>query len=100
LLRYPQVKDAFINAIYRCENFDRGNVIAELFPYIDTLSQEQLNRLIDAWQTNRQANESFGFSGEHSYTYGPGIKHFILKWAPDRFANEKSIMDYIKTRKR
>ena len=100
LLQYPQVKDAFINSVSKCANYDCGNTIAELFPYIDTFTTEQLNKLIDAWQTNDQVRDSFGFIGGYSYKYGPGIKHFIMKWAPDRFPDEKSIIDYLESHKK
>lgn len=95
LIQYDQVKNAYINAISVCESFECGNTLAKLFPYINSLSVKQIDMLIDAWQSNKQAQESFGFSGQHSDTYGPGIMHFLMAWAPTRFPDKNSILDFV-----
>ena len=97
MMQYSKVKDAFITAISNCNSFEQGNYLSKLFPHIDSLSTSQLDRLIDAWQSNSQARGSFGFVGtpKNPDQYGLGIIHYILKWAPDRFPNEKKLWEYI-----
>ena len=91
LLKYSSVKDAYIKAVASCENYEHGNILARVFPYIGSLTTEQLNHLIDAWVQNSQAENSFGFKGTRSWEYGLGICYYISKWNPERFPDEDSV---------
>ncbi len=94
LLKYDQMKDAFIIAVKRCGSFDHGNILAKQFPNIKSLTPKQLNDLISAWQSNREAINSFGFDGSHQQHYGIGIIPFITKWDSHRFPDKSAVATY------
>ena len=98
LLQYTQAKDSFVTAVKNCDSYDHGNMLAKLFPEIKSLSEKQLDRLIDAWITNSQARDSYGFNGGKTFTYGEGIRHYILQWDSKRFPNIKDIDKYCDNR--
>lgn len=98
LLKYSSVVDAYIKSVASCGSFEQANELAHFFQNIKNITPDQIDRLIDAWQSNPQARESFGFSGEHSTFYGPGIRYFIRQWVPERFPDENSITRYLKSK--
>ena len=99
LLQYTQAKDSYINAINKCDSYDHGNMLALMFPNIKSFTEKQLERLIDAWITNSQARDSYGFNGERPFTYGNGICHHILRWDSKRVPNIEAIHKYCNDRR-
>lgn len=91
LLKHSSMKDAFIKAVARCDSYDCGNRLAQVFPDIDTLTTGQINRLIDAWLLNSQAYNSYGFDGSRPIQHGLGFCYYISRWDPARFPNEESV---------
>lgn len=98
LLRYSQVKDAYIKAVFSCDSYEQGNTLSKLLPHIKNLTMDQLDRLIDAWYSNDQVRDSFGFSGRASYSLG--ICHYISLWDPERFPDETAINQFAYERKK
>lgn len=93
LFRDAKAIDGFISAIEECASYEWGNTLSEVFPYIVSPSEEQINKMLLAWALNGQASGSFGFNGSRPYTYGSGLAHFMVKWAPQRFQNEEAVED-------
>ena len=99
LIKYSAVKDAYIKSIAACNDYEQGNLLAKMLPYIKDLTDEQLDKLIDAWYNNGQVYHCYGFDGSHAYSYGPGICHYITQWSPTRFPDEDTIIKFAYKRK-
>lgn len=68
--------DAYCTAASHCENFEMGNKLAELLPFIQRLSKSQANHLCAAFNNNSELRGSFGFNGAKPMVYGEGlVKH-------------------------
>ena len=77
LLKNEQMLSAYVNAVTGCSNWDQGNTLAEIFPYIDKLSTQQVNLLINAYNENSELRGSFGFNGKNTRYYGAGLPYHL-----------------------
>jgi hypothetical protein len=73
LIRQPRMLDAFINAVSKCFSYDDGNTLSQMLPAIDTLTMQQAEKLVTAFNTNCQLQGSYGFSGSWPSKFGPGL---------------------------
>jgi hypothetical protein len=76
--KVPMLK-AYINAVKNCQSYDSGNKLAELLPFIDKLSKNQIEKLINAFNENSQINDSYGFNGKKPMYYGDGLMHHLQR---------------------
>ena len=56
-----QAKDAFIGAVRNAHSFSAAARLGELLPRIDALTPDQVENLVNAFNDNYQAYQSFGF---------------------------------------
>ena len=75
----PLLVDSYIDAVADCSNFDTGNRLAEVLPGIEELTEEQVTRLIEAFNNNPQVGDSFGFNGTQPSAYGEGLVAALIK---------------------
>jgi hypothetical protein len=73
LITHDGMFDAYLQAIRDCDSFDNANLLAEILPSIEELDDDEIAELVDAYNSNGQVYESFGFNGDKSYTYGSGL---------------------------
>lgn len=79
LVKHELMLNAYIKAIQNCQNFDNGNLLAELLPSIDNLSTQQVSDLLIAFNTKGQVNESYGFNGKNPSYYGKGLAYHLSR---------------------
>ncbi|ADY14193.1 toll/interleukin-1 receptor domain-containing protein [Sphaerochaeta globosa] len=77
LIKNDAMVNAYIEAIKDCTNYDESNKLSELLPYIEKLSQNQIDNIIDAFNSNSQINESYGFNGRKPTKYGEGLVYHL-----------------------
>jgi len=82
-------KEAFLFAVEKIVSFEHGNALAELLPDIDNLSGEQVNKLLEAYNGNRQARDSYGFNGASPSRYGRGLAEFLSRITGDTYRTDK-----------
>lgn len=92
LLKQDKVKLSLIPAILASSSFATSNSIAELFPLIDSFPENNIDDLIEAWAKSYEAHASFGFDGSRANLYGPGLAHYITKWASNRYPTQVEVM--------
>ena len=74
LIKHEPMLNAYIRAVTRCTSWDQGNTLSsEILPYIDKLSNQQLNILVTAYNENSELRGSFGFNGKQPSYYGEGL---------------------------
>jgi hypothetical protein len=78
LLKHERMLGAYIKAVENCSSFDNGNILAEILSNIDRLSNQQVARLVTAFNNNNELRGSFGFNGKKPGYYGEGLP-FHLK---------------------
>lgn len=90
LMKQPGMLDAYMTALSRCNSFEQGNVIAKVLPEIDTLTIEQANQFVSAFNANPDLRGSFGFNGKYSSRYGPGLAKYLMQATGQQYALTKS----------
>jgi len=79
LIKNSAMLDAFISALPRCGSFEEGNTLSRVFPEIDALTNDQADRILEAFNANYELKGSFGFNGRNSYTWGGGLQSLIKR---------------------
>lgn len=72
-VKHDRMLNAYINAVQNCGNFDDGNALSEILPFIGKLSEDQVNGLLSAYNENGEVRGSFGFNGTRPTYFGPGL---------------------------
>jgi hypothetical protein len=73
LITHDGMFDAYLQAIRDCESYDNANLLAEILPSIEELDDDKIAELVDAYNSNSQVSDSYGFNGDRSSTYGSGL---------------------------
>jgi TIR domain len=73
LISDPAMVDAYIEALPRCRSFEEGITLSQLLPAIKKLTDEQVDRMMLAFNTDSQLRGSWGFNGARPNLYGDGL---------------------------
>jgi len=79
LIKKDPMLNAYINAIQNCTNYDSGNKLSKLLPYIDQLTDSQIEKLQKAFNENSQVSDSYGFNGKNPKYYGDGLMYHLRR---------------------
>ena len=77
LIVEPDMVTAYVNAVSQCKNFDHGNRLSTLLDYIPSLTGEQAEGLVRAFNRNHEVAGSYGFNGERPTQYGNGLAEHL-----------------------
>lgn len=89
LVKRERMLNCYIEAVENCTGWNDGNDLATILPAIDTLSNKQADRLIEAYNENNEVGGSFGFNGTKPRLFGEGLL-FHLDRVTDRTYKESS----------
>ena len=79
LIKKGPMLNAYIKAVQNCQGYDNGNQLSELLPFIDGLSDNQIEKLISAFNKNSQVRDSYGFNGKKPRYYGDGLLYHLRR---------------------
>jgi len=79
LVKHDQMLNTYIRAVTHCSSWEQGNTLSEILPYIDKLSNQQLNILVAAYNENSELRGSFGFNGNQPRYYGEGLEFHLRR---------------------
>jgi hypothetical protein len=71
--------NAYINAVKTCDSYNKANTLAKILPSITSLSGQQINNLISAFNENGQLRDSYGFNGTWVTAHGPGLPFHLTR---------------------
>ncbi|MEG3637999.1 toll/interleukin-1 receptor domain-containing protein [Magnetococcus sp. PR-3] len=71
-----RVVDGLIQGMRDCPNFNMGNELADQLPIITNLSDIQIRKMIEIYDSNGEISGSFGFSGSSRHGY-QGLHHHL-----------------------
>ncbi len=87
LIKETKMLDVYIKAVSHCNSYEHGNILAGILPYILELSDDQAQRLVDAFNNSYQARESYGLNGSKPSAYGHGLPFHL-----ERITNQTYIL--------
>ena len=79
LIKKEPMVNAYISSIQNCSNYDSANKLAELLPFLDRLSEPQIEKLVKAFNENSQVHASYGFNGKNPRYYGDGLVYHLRR---------------------
>lgn len=89
-IKLDRMRNAYVNAVLNCSSFDNGNILAEILPFIDRLSEEQAGGLVAAYNDNDQVRGSFGFNGGRPVSYGDGLASHLIRLTGKKYGLSSS----------
>jgi hypothetical protein len=85
LVRQDKWVSGYIDALRKCTQFEEGNKMAIALPWIERLSENQVDDLIGAYNANPELQGAFGFNGEYTRKYGNGLVSHLHRLSSRRF---------------
>jgi hypothetical protein len=85
LITYEGMFEAYVQAIRDCGSYDNANLLARILDSVEELDEDQIANLVDAYNGNSQVYDSYGFNGDRSYTYGPGLVSHLHRLGTQRY---------------
>jgi hypothetical protein len=80
LIKNDRMLSAYISALRRCPSYDTGNILSRILPSIETVTEQQIDEMIDAFNTNGELQGSFGFNGTKPRVWGEGLLQDLHRW--------------------
>jgi hypothetical protein len=78
-----KMKSAYIHALSNTESYSETEKWALLLPHIDSLSEEQGLKLLENYNSNSQAYDSFSLNGE-GYNNKKNIADYLNEWVHNK----------------
>ena len=97
LIKNELMVDIYIKTMENCESYDQGNTLSTLLPFIEKLSNDQVEKMINAFNRNSQLHDSFGFKGNKPSYYGQGLVYHLKRITNDDFTFTRSGLQREKT---
>jgi len=86
LIKNTRMLNAYIDSLPRCKNFDEGLKLAQLLPEIESLTLQQVNKMMSAHNANPELNGCWGFSGANGARYGKGLAFHLSRITGKKFS--------------
>jgi TIR domain len=90
LINQPRMLNAYVAAVPECSSFDEGNAISQILPFIESLSEEQAEKLASAFNENSQLQGSYGFNGKWPAKFGDGLASYLTRGTRRRYVMTSS----------
>jgi hypothetical protein len=85
LINHDRMMSAYIGAMRKCDELNSANQLAEVLPEIESMTQRQIDEMIDTYNDNGIVNSAFGFNGRREAKYGPGLIHYLNRFSKYQF---------------
>lgn len=79
LIKHSRMLSAFIEALPNCRSFEEGLRLAQLLPEIESLTMQQANQMVKAYNANPDLNGCWGFTGANGSRYGRGLAFHLSR---------------------
>lgn len=84
------MRDSYIQSVKNCKCYDDGNTLSEILPFINSLSEIEINNLISAYNENSQISISYGFNGKNARYNGDGLISHLNRWTNRNYRFSRS----------
>jgi hypothetical protein len=89
LIKQERMLPYYLDLLQHCPNFDTGNMLSSVLASIDSLSREQADALVDAYNASYELRGSFGFNGSRPALYGPGLVPLLHRFGYTFWVKER-----------
>jgi hypothetical protein len=92
LINRDRMFSAYLHALRDCGSWGDGNVLSQILPAIERLTEQQIDELVAACNDNSEIRYSFGFRGNKPSQQGGGLIPHLHRLGPRRFAHDSRAM--------
>jgi len=78
-VKQSRMLDAFIAALPKCRSYENGITISQVFPDIESLTTQQADAMMTAFNANPELKGSWGFNGKNPRIYGEGLAPLLTR---------------------
>jgi hypothetical protein len=86
LINNDRMLSAYLKALCGCPTFDIANDLSRILPAISSLTDTQIEDLLEAFNSNGQLQGSYGFNGTKPTIYGEGLLPQLHRLGRRRYA--------------
>jgi TIR domain len=79
LVKHQRMLNAYIKAVQTCGSYNKANTLSKILPNLASLSEQQANDLIAAFNENAQLRDSYGFNGTWAAVHGLGLAFHLTR---------------------
>jgi TIR domain len=90
LIRHDRMFAAYVRALRGCVNWNTGNMLGEVLPAIERLTDSQIDELVSAFNETTELRGCFAFNGKNARYYGDGLIFHLNRLATRRFSFTES----------
>ena len=90
LIKHPMMLDAYLDAVSRCKSFENGNSLSYVLSDLRSLTDRQVESLVESFNDNIQLQGSYGFSGSWPSKFGPGLGSHLSRITGKKYEINKS----------
>jgi hypothetical protein len=91
LCKQPGFFPAYLSSLRSCKKWTDANNLAECLPLFDRLSEAQISKLVEIYNSNSDLAGSYGFDGTKPKLFGRGIIHFLNIWSHYSFVFDSEL---------
>jgi hypothetical protein len=88
LINQERMFSAYVNALRSCKEWNDGNILSRILPAIVSLTEQQIDELVAAHNSNSEIRYSFGFRGNKQSQHGEGLIPHLHRLGPRRFTRD------------
>ncbi len=85
LINDARMLSAYIKALRECSSFDMANELSRILPSIVSVSDKQIDDVIEGFNDNGQLQGSYGLNGEKPMICGGGLLSHLHRWGARRY---------------
>lgn len=85
ILKNDRAFFAYVRVLRQCKSWIAGNVLGKALPWIETLTETQVDELIAAYNETPELRGSFAFNGGNAREYGSGLVAYVQRFSSRQF---------------
>lgn len=85
LIKKDRMLSAYIQALRKCPSWESSNTLALALPGIEKLTSQQVDELVDVYNSTYELRGGWGFNGSRPGPYGPGLVHYLNLHSDKKF---------------
>jgi hypothetical protein len=97
LIKHGRMFAAYVRVLRECPNWNTGNILGDVLPAIDHLTDGQINDLVSAFNETTELRGCFAFNGENPHFYGGGLVPHLNRLGTRKFTfNDSGLLEEVK----
>ncbi len=94
LIKHDRMFAAYVRALRGCPNWNTGNLLGDVLPAIEHLTNSQIDDLIAAFNETTELRGCFSFNGKNPHFFGGGLVPHLNRLGSKKFSlNDSGLIE-------